>query len=259
MGRRKIIRTQEEILERRRVLAKKTAEWRKLNPEKAKELDRRQNAKAQARRKKERESMSEDQIAEIKSKHNEYMRERRSKNPEKHVEQARKYRSANPEKSRQATRRWADANRKKIAEADHKRNQKAETKQRRNAARREKIRKADLYALECRCRNRTYYAFRAFGFRKTSRTAELLGADWPTVRDHIESQFVEGMTWENRSLWHIDHIIPIASATDQDHLHRLCHYTNLQPLWIEENMKKSSRLDYQRKPQSKKPQPQWAA
>jgi hypothetical protein len=62
---------------------------------------------------------------------------------------------------------------------------------------------------------------------------------------YLEKQFAPGMTWENYGIdgWHIDHIIPLSSAKgDLDQLKKLCHYTNLQPLWAEDNLKKSNRL-----------------
>ena len=50
------------------------------------------------------------------------------------------------------------------------------------------------------------------------------------------------MTWENKGAWHIDHIIPTCTAKTEEDLIRLNHYTNLQPLWAEENLKKGSKL-----------------
>jgi 5-methylcytosine-specific restriction endonuclease McrA len=54
---------------------------------------------------------------------------------------------------------------------------------------------------------------------------------------HIESQFVEGMTWSNWSVdgWHIDHITPLSKGGTN-------HYTNLQPLWAKDNLSKSDKL-----------------
>jgi hypothetical protein len=50
------------------------------------------------------------------------------------------------------------------------------------------------------------------------------------------------MNWSNRNLWHIDHIIPLASAKTEEEMIKLCHYTNLQPLWAIENMSKGSKI-----------------
>lgn len=50
------------------------------------------------------------------------------------------------------------------------------------------------------------------------------------------------MTWENRGEWHIDHIIPLASASTEEELLALCHYTNLQPLWAFDNLSKGAKI-----------------
>ena len=56
--------------------------------------------------------------------------------------------------------------------------------------------------------------------------------------NHIESLFQEGMAWDNRGNngWHLDHIIPLAKGGTN-------HYTNLQPLWAEDNRKKAATVD----------------
>lgn len=68
----------------------------------------------------------------------------------------------------------------------------------------------------------------------------MLGCDWHHLKTHLESKFVDGMSWENRSLWHIDHIIPLASAKSVEEVVRLCHHTNLQPLWAKDNIRKGA-------------------
>lgn len=82
--------------------------------------------------------------------------------------------------------------------------------------------------------------------KKSIKTIECLGSSIEVARNHIESKFVDGMSWQNHGKWEIDHIIPCASfdLINIDH-QRICfHYTNLQPLWKEENKKKNDKLDY---------------
>lgn len=65
-----------------------------------------------------------------------------------------------------------------------------------------------------------------------------LGCNHSKLRDHIAVQFRMGMSWDRYRQWEVDHIEPLAMATDLDDLIRLCHYTNLQPLWRRENRMK---------------------
>ena len=93
-------------------------------------------------------------------------------------------------------------------------------------------------------RGRTKKAFHDKGYTKESKTFELLGCDQETLFEHFESKFQDGMTWENHSFygWHADHIIPLDSATTVEELVKLCHFTNLQPLWAKENLEKGNKI-----------------
>jgi hypothetical protein len=82
------------------------------------------------------------------------------------------------------------------------------------------------------------------GYKKTTKTFSILGAEYEIVKLHLENQFKNGMTWENHGEWHIDHIIPMSSAKNEDELYKLNHYTNLQPLWAKENLQKGAKLNY---------------
>ena len=95
-----------------------------------------------------------------------------------------------------------------------------------------------------RLRARTCGAFRQHGFKKGTKTGDMLGCEWGFLKAHIEAQFTEGMSWGNRRLWHIDHIIPLASAKDEATLVRLCHYSNLQPLWKKDNQSKGAKMPF---------------
>ena len=50
------------------------------------------------------------------------------------------------------------------------------------------------------------------------------------------------MTWNNYGEWELDHIIPISSATTEEEVYKLNHYTNFQPLWMSENRKKGNKI-----------------
>ena len=75
---------------------------------------------------------------------------------------------------------------------------------------------------------------------KKNKKVEILGCTPEFLKEYLEKQFTEGMTWENHGLygWHIDHIIPLSSATTKEEVIKLNHYSNLQPLWAIDNLKK---------------------
>lgn len=100
------------------------------------------------------------------------------------------------------------------------------------------------YDLSIRVRNRILRALKAVGWKKHSTTKELIDCSFEFLKEHIESQFKEGMSWENRSSFHIDHIRPLASfdLTDPEQLKAACHWSNLQPLYPEENLRKSDKI-----------------
>lgn len=77
------------------------------------------------------------------------------------------------------------------------------------------------------------------GYTKKSRTHEILGCSYDYFKSHIESLFLPEMDWQNRDLWHIDHIIPLSFAQTEEECLKLNHYSNLRPLWIYDNLFKS--------------------
>lgn len=70
------------------------------------------------------------------------------------------------------------------------------------------------------------------------------GCSFPALVAHIEAQWYDGMSWTNYGSWHIDHIVPISSVdlSDFDAAMRVFHFSNLQPLWAHENVKKGARI-----------------
>jgi hypothetical protein len=82
---------------------------------------------------------------------------------------------------------------------------------------------------------------------KFNKTMELVGCTPQELKLHIEKQFLPGMSWDNYNYktWHIDHIRPISLAKTMDDIVslKLMHYTNFQPLWANENLKKSNKYN----------------
>ena len=76
------------------------------------------------------------------------------------------------------------------------------------------------------------------GNTKTCRTEQYVGCTYQELLDHLESQFEEGMTWENQGEWHIDHIKAQSrfDPTIEEEAYMCWHYTNLQPMWSSENI-----------------------
>jgi len=81
---------------------------------------------------------------------------------------------------------------------------------------------------------------------KSDKTIKLLGLNFNEFKEYFEKLFRKGMNWENHGEWHIDHIIPCAKfdLTNPENQKICFNYKNLQPLWAEENLKKSDKTDY---------------
>jgi len=102
-------------------------------------------------------------------------------------------------------------------------------------------RKVDLdYRLRGNLRHRVWLALRKHV--KSDHTLKLIGCSVDQLKRHLEAQFVDGMSWENYGFkgWHVDHIKPCASFDLRDSFQQAeCfHYSNLQPLWAEDNFSK---------------------
>lgn len=97
-------------------------------------------------------------------------------------------------------------------------------------------------ATDMRCRINTALR-RQSVIRRRSSLVTLLGCTVAQLVAHIESKFKPGMSWANRKLWHIDHIEPCASfdLTDQAQQAICFHWSNLEPIWASENLRKGAK------------------
>ena len=89
-------------------------------------------------------------------------------------------------------------------------------------------------------RSRLYQAVK----NKSNSTLNLVGCFIPDLMKYLEQQFTEGMSWDNYGKWHIDHIRPCASFNllNEDEQKACFHYSNLQPLWAIDNIKKGDKI-----------------
>lgn len=111
-----------------------------------------------------------------------------------------------------------------------------------NKSRNKRMKNNPVFKLRCYLASRMSSAFKNMGYNKTGKTKDLLGASFEIVKEHIEKQFIKGMSWDNKNKWHIDHIIPVSSAVTKEELIKLFHYSNLQPLWAKDNRIKYNKV-----------------
>lgn len=210
----------------------KIAEYQKNNKEKlvaAKKKYRQNNKEKVANYKKEYRQNNKSKTIEYSKKYTENNKEKiaeyRKENKEKNKEYFKNYYQKNKEKIKQ----YLVINKIDIREKDNKR-------------RFNKRNLEPLYKLKENLRSRMHHAFKNKNFIKSQRTLEMLGCDLETIKSHLEKQFTKEMNWSNQGKWHIDHIIPCASAKTEEELIKLFHYTNLQPLWAADNLSKSDKI-----------------
>lgn len=91
-------------------------------------------------------------------------------------------------------------------------------------------------------RSRIVQFMKSKKIHKDNKTLDLVGCSTEFLREYLERQFKDGMSWDNYGSWHIDHITPLSSANCTEDINKLCHYTNLQPLWAYENLSKGNKI-----------------
>jgi hypothetical protein len=101
-----------------------------------------------------------------------------------------------------------------------------------------------IFKLNHTIRNRMRSFLLTKNITKKNKTFNIVGCTPLELKEHLEKQFTDGMSWDNKSKWHIDHIIPLSSGNTEEDILKLFHYTNLQPLWAIDNMKKGSKTPF---------------
>ncbi len=107
---------------------------------------------------------------------------------------------------------------------------------------RERIQTDEGYAIACSMRNRLRsWAIHSTGTRArvTHSMESIVSLDRQSFRQHLEDQFTTGMTWENKSEWHLDHVVPVCRFKLPTELRSCFHYTNIRPVWADVHRLKS--------------------
>lgn len=111
-----------------------------------------------------------------------------------------------------------------------------------------------LFKMVNNIRTSIYNSIKRKGYTKNSNTFLILCCTYDEFSKYIESKFEDWMTWDNYGLyngelkygWDLDHIIPISSASNEDEIIKLNHYTNFQPLCSKINRDiKKHKLEYE--------------
>lgn len=155
-------------------------------------------------------------------------------NKKKHLKlQKKKYREGNKEILLSKARLYYNKNKESI-------------KVRHRIYKNEKRKTCLIFKLKHNLRSRLQSAIK-HGYKKGSAVRDL-GCSIEELKVYLELKFEPGMTWDNygnkKDHWSIDHIIPIANVdlTIREDVLKVCHYTNLQPMWTLDNIKKGNRV-----------------
>jgi hypothetical protein len=143
---------------------------------------------------------------------------------------------------------WSEKNREHLNEYHKKWREKNIDKHRENKRNYEKTRKSNdpLYKLIANFRTAIYQVLKENNLNKNGHYFEILKYTPEELIQHLESQFTDGMNWENYGDWHVDHKLPIThfniSEPGDEEFTKCWSLDNLQPMWGEENIRKSNKV-----------------
>lgn len=171
----------------------------------------------------------------------EYHKQYRIDNIEKIRARKRAYYYANKDKFARWRKRYKDSHKEQLSASAKRYRQ--ERKKEINEKHLDRLHNDPIYKLKERVRFNVRDALRRKGHNKTCKTAEIVGCDLDFLCNYLlktwESNY--GQPWDGED-YHIDHIVPLATAKTEEEVIKLCHYTNLQLLKPEDNMLKSDNL-----------------
>ena len=167
----------------------------------------------------------------------------RKNNKEKIREQNKEYRKNNKEKTRERQKIYYENNKERLKEKAKKNREKNENK------RRDRYKSTPSLRLNSSISVSIRRSLKSKNLSKNGRHWEdLVSYTIQELKDHLESLFTEGMTWENYGYygWHVDHVIAksffVFTSTDDVEFKYCWSLDNLQPLWAPDNFSKGSKV-----------------
>jgi|688.fasta_scaffold434599_1 hypothetical protein len=162
-------------------------------------------------------------------------------NPHITIKKSKKFRENNPNKIKEIHKKWRDSN--VPSERERSNNWKKNNKNKVNNYKKERRKTDSLYKIKENLRNRIRSFLKLNGIQKLNRTFDIVGCSPEFLKEYLEKKFTDGMSWDLiGNHIHIDHIIPLSSAKNSEEVYKLCHYTNLQPLWSKDNLSKGCKI-----------------
>lgn len=160
----------------------------------------------------------------------ERLKEYYKKNDKRIIERQKNYATENKDKVSEYQKEYREENKEKLY--DYHKDWREMNREEVNRKENERKKSNPLRKLSHIVRSRIYVYFKSKNIKKETKTFEMLGCTKEELKLYIESLFTDGMTWDlvGKEI-HIDHIIPLSSAKDEEEILKLCHYKNLQPLW----------------------------
>ena len=176
-------------------------------------------------------------------------------NPEKVKTNEDKYCANHKEELIRKNKEWRENNKEKIKETNKKYylKNKENINKKKGIYNKSKKENDPIFRLKCSIRSLISNSINRNGYKKISKTEEIIGCSFGEFKSHLEFKFEYWMTWDNYGKyngelnygWDIDHIIPTSGAMSEEDLIKLNHYSNLQPLCSKINRDiKTNKLNY---------------
>lgn len=177
---------------------------------------------------------------EFKTRLSENRKRTHQKNKEEENKKSSEYKRKNSQKIKEYNKSYREKNKEKCQEIskNYRKNNLTKIKEYQKKYFDDRLKNDNLFKLSHYTRSMIRKSFKRNGYSKKSKAQEILGCSFMEFKLHIESKFETWMNWENYGLyngednygWDLDHIIPLSSATSEEELIELNHFSNFQPL-----------------------------